>query len=86
LLLAIGNECSSRRSGDANFEADKSLTTTGQKMAGEMKMTGQKLEKYSKLLTEKNLKSVIFSNRRNSRTGGRRAKNIIRDNKQTFVS
>jgi len=58
-VISIENEISSIPGGDPNFEADKSLTATGQKMVSNPATTGQKLEMYCKPLSERNLLGVI---------------------------
>ena len=49
-VISIENESTCLQGGDANFEADKSLTTTGQKMVGNLTTAGQKMEMYRKPL------------------------------------
>jgi hypothetical protein len=62
--IFIGDENSSLPCGDANFEADKSLTATGQKTVSEWRPTGQKMEIYSKPFKDNNLNSVNFINKK----------------------
>jgi len=65
--ISIENESSGLPGADANFKADKSLTTTGQKMVSKLTTTGQKLEMHCKTLSERNLLDVI-NNRKTSWT------------------